>query len=526
MIIYATEFYVYREPIENLLEGVLTWLKSKDFYGPLNYEFLLETCKSTRYGTQEIEIFADYENNQYIAWAMRFMHGDKKTPGRRWNVEIGICCEGDFLHGTILVHTTALNLQISSPGITSRPRLINDVLYYTRPHESTAGLYVYTIEYDSLLAVRNIIEDHERHYPMVIVSPLDDGSYVVPPDLLRSHMVSLADVYVIPPYLPFEERDRVLGPQYNAWDGAIKIIWPYAQNAQAWEQAKVNWFLAEELQLIPSLVDRALRVLTMIVNRSNFRLSNRHLSIERLREQHLQRELARFPAEKEFLQNLLDDTTNTLIWHQRERKILEEQIEGERDRISELERQVYCLQEENRNLKMLLEQASYSKSDSSLNNDFKAAIQTLILNQQRISLSEALMIITSLFPERVVILDSAWRSARDAAKFERGHLALQLLFKLATDYWVLLCNGGNDGQALRIFGTDNFAAKESKTTQKNTNARQLRTFLYKGQEIEMHAHLRIGVKESLAQTWRAHFHWDAEEQRIVIGHCGRHLNFG
>jgi hypothetical protein len=39
------------------------------------------------------------------------------------------------------------------------------------------------------------------------------------------------------------------------------------------------------------------------------------------------------------------------------------------------------------------------------------------------------------------------------------------------------------------------------------------------------AHLRIGTKDSIADTLRVHFRWFADEQKIVIGHCGKHLNF-
>jgi hypothetical protein len=46
-----------------------------------------------------------------------------------------------------------------------------------------------------------------------------------------------------------------------------------------------------------------------------------------------------------------------------------------------------------------------------------------------------------------------------------------------------------------------------------------------GKQIEMLKHLRIGVKDSAAETLRIHFHWDAKDQRIVIGHCGKHLDF-
>ncbi|MFO1077934.1 MAG: hypothetical protein U1E73_09450 [Planctomycetota bacterium] len=58
----------------------------------------------------------------------------------------------------------------------------------------------------------------------------------------------------------------------------------------------------------------------------------------------------------------------------------------------------------------------------------------------------------------------------------------------------------------------------------NKRARDLRRFTYNGEPIEMMRHIKIGVKDSVAETFRAHFHWDTETKRIILGHCGRHLD--
>ena len=34
----------------------------------------------------------------------------------------------------------------------------------------------------------------------------------------------------------------------------------------------------------------------------------------------------------------------------------------------------------------------------------------------------------------------------------------------------------------------------------------------------------IGNKESDAETFRAHFEWDGVERKVVLGHCGKHLD--
>jgi len=143
------------------------------------------------------------------------------------------------------------------------------------------------------------------------------------------------------------------------------------------------------------------------------------------------------------------------------------------------------------------------------------------------TLADALELLAASYPNRVVILDSAKKAAADSDGLERRVLrqATELLFKLAGPYWDALATGRGDGEARALFG-DSYAARESETVAGNKRARELRTFIYNGDPVAMERHLRIGVKDSPATTWRCHFYWDGARKRIVVGHCGKHLDFG
>ncbi|WP_282454615.1 hypothetical protein [Burkholderia gladioli] len=41
----------------------------------------------------------------------------------------------------------------------------------------------------------------------------------------------------------------------------------------------------------------------------------------------------------------------------------------------------------------------------------------------------------------------------------------------------------------------------------------------------MEKHLKIGIKDSVAETLRVHFEWVGADNVVVIGHCGKHLDF-
>jgi hypothetical protein len=134
-----------------------------------------------------------------------------------------------------------------------------------------------------------------------------------------------------------------------------------------------------------------------------------------------------------------------------------------------------------------------------------------------------LVIISTLFPDRVTVLENAWESAKHSEEFRDRKKAFELLWKLATAYWEAIVGGQGDAQARRIFGAS-YSARESETVESNKRACHLRTFEFLGQPIEMMKHLKIGVKDSIAETLRIHFEWDHGSRRLIIGHCGPHLD--
>lgn len=136
---------------------------------------------------------------------------------------------------------------------------------------------------------------------------------------------------------------------------------------------------------------------------------------------------------------------------------------------------------------------------------------------------QILELVEGLCPDSFVVLDSARTSAEEAAGFELGDKLFQLLWRLGTSYREERLAGQPDVAGIQVFGAATFAARESSTIENNPPARRARTFLYRGQDLTMWQHLKIGVKDSVRRTLRIHFHWDPEAGQVVIGHCGKHL---
>jgi hypothetical protein len=134
-----------------------------------------------------------------------------------------------------------------------------------------------------------------------------------------------------------------------------------------------------------------------------------------------------------------------------------------------------------------------------------------------------LELVDELCPESFTVLESAWKSADEAAGFELGERLFALLWRLATSYRDARLEGQPDEAGIQVFGNSAFAARESAGIEKSPAARRARTFSYRGEEVVMWQHLKIGVKDSVNRTLRVHFLWDPEAGRVVVGHCGKHL---
>jgi len=135
---------------------------------------------------------------------------------------------------------------------------------------------------------------------------------------------------------------------------------------------------------------------------------------------------------------------------------------------------------------------------------------------------QILEVLEDQFSHRLVILPTARQSARAAEKFRHRRRLAQVLLKLVTEYWTELQMGHGDVDARKVLG-EYYAAHESETVANTPRLRRARTFLYEGRNLYMSQHLKIGVKDGVAETIRVHFAWYEPSRMIVIGHFGEHL---
>jgi hypothetical protein len=360
------------------------------------------------------------------------------------------------------------------------------------------------------------IEFQDRRYAIVIVCPDDNDEMPIKSARLAYLAAGLAQVYEISVEADWEGLQDVLGYKFTPKSGEVKFIYPVNQNGGF---------------MIPQFDYKHFRIANLKTDNVDVEQEMFSQIAQRLCRTHAYKQTTpenvakmikyqNFQEIKRHAQQTAEETLSNEI----------KEIFNDADReLDHLRIETKDLKTENRRLKYELQTLQdIFQPTSNLPTaafDYGALKKILDIACERYFVEDSLQLLQAVFPERIVALPSAFASANESRTFREKKRAFNLLWKLATDYYQTLSEGKPDAQARQIFG-DDFSAKESETVEKNATARQLRTFTYNGNDYEMMAHLRIGTKDSVADTLRVHFRWFADEQKIVIGHCGKHLNFG
>jgi len=120
---------------------------------------------------------------------------------------------------------------------------------------------------------------------------------------------------------------------------------------------------------------------------------------------------------------------------------------------------------------------------------------------------------------RVVVLDSAWKSARESALFPHSARLLDLMLTMVFDYYDELAAGKPDSLAKEILA-GGYSAKESGAVAAAPKMRSMRVFKYLDKDHYFERHLRIGTGGGL-ECMRVHF--DILDGIVVVAYVGPHL---
>jgi hypothetical protein len=489
----------------------------------IEYDSLVRAGDHRLPGGSRVEVSYTDSGSPYLH-ACRYSHADSSIDGRRWITEIGL--RGDAGSGSIRASIALGTEDISSRSLPevrlTRPLLVRDFLEYNKPLDTTIGLSVQQLNASNALSVKGSITDPSRGLPLVIISSDATGSYAVDSRRLQSLLCGLAGVIEIVPGTDTRRLASQLGEAYTPWMGGVRLVYPISDGPYA-DGAPVRRISPEELDdwRIAGL-DASQEIFGLVSRRALRAGLSRHVTVEQVHSEKARRTVARnrrdAGAAAETLR--LDIELLEQIIGEREQEIhsLKSLLE-ERDVQLELAADdLRALEKTKDAVTLQLSVARDTGGDPVLNSASRESLLRAI-SDYGLTLPDALDAAALLCGDRLIVLDSARRSAAESVAFNKPRKALELLLSLGGGYWEALAGGAPDGVAKKVFGSS-YAA----TDNESPASRKRRRFLYRGEHLEMLSHLKIGRRDSITETLRIHFHWDSANKVIAVGHCGRHLD--
>ena len=473
------------------------------------------------------------EEPELYSWVLK--NPDETVRGRQWITELGLKSYGGVLELSCIVKTEEHSTLISTPVMASRPRVVGYIVHNIQEADDAEfgapvpGVNVKTVgqDSDSYHALLAEIERRDRDSPIVLVSPTRDGQYLFNVMDLQEKLVGLAQVVQVVREFNSYEMAEVIGQQRSAWNGAANILYPPLQTGLV----RTRLFLFDEIAAWGDTQHaRISQILAWVTNNTNVpRLRKRvkpegvmQLALRRrlhaVRERGDQMNASQLREEVDKASRLVAEQAEWINHLEDENTALESEVSDFKvkwaDEKENLKAQNYVIQ----SLKNNLENAGAGRT-STLDAE---GLLNLACSPDPPTPLECIEIIESIYGDKCTVLESAKDSAKDMYLFAFGRRLLDMLRRLVTEYRTKLLEGG-DNEARKVFGKNEYAAKESETVMANKTMRRQRTFEYEGEQIEMFRHLKIGVDENVTKTIRVHFHWDADRKKIVIGYCGEHF---
>jgi hypothetical protein len=468
----------------------------------------------------------------YPFWfCAQLSHRDERISGRRWITEIGLHQEsnGKPIECSLLLKTDEISARVTASIQVTRPKLVEQLIQSCNPLGQTPGLKVKQLTLESASAFLREVERNERDYPIVILSTNRDSEYPVASERLRSILVGLADVVCVSPEEDTFAIEELVGRRFMAFGGALNIVFPGRQGDRGLFYETVLLRPDEIVDLLENGHSIESEILSTITHRTNLPFSWRHISPEKVGQAALRAQLAQMIERAKAGDQSEDLAEYVDLLESADQELQSKDIELARIRSSyeEKEREVRALQADITNLKHALSglQSSDDNGDgvAEVFAPLRDSVAAVLKGSP--SLQQTVDLIATLYSDRIVFLETAKGSAKESDRggFHQGAKAFDLLQKLATEYWQQLADGKSDQQAKSVFGQNAYAANEASAL--SNDGKRRRTFSYRGRDFLMEKHLKHGVKDSLAETLRVHFEWLAQEKKIVVGHCGKHLNF-
>lgn len=475
------------------------------------------------------------------AWALRYSHQDNDFPARRWTIDIGVAtvAPGHWRLSMTVGNSLHSSFMGQEPGRlpVTAPRLLTTLAKSERWHLTGGSLALLAtptvLDVGKANILRNAIASPKRCCALIYVSrERASGEVLVDPVRLASSIVGSGTVFVASSSEIDEELEYLIPFEFRAPNGMVRVYAPGANLSDGRQSFRHRFFTRQQIQRLGA-EEVEQQIARSLVRRSGWtRLVTPISSIDDVRSQRREQRLVELQkkggaeSERELLA-LFEQANQELTTQNR---VLEQARLASEQRLEDLEDQIEGLNDSVRTLEY---ERDFLRNDATEAKRRASALEAAATAARSIAklpttLAEVMSLITRLHPDTIAFTDEAIASARSAAiddlpkglEVAWAHLraAATVLPRLAFEESV------SAGQLPSRFLTESgceMSMTEGTSTKADSRLVNSRLVTFDGKKWDITPHIKYGSKAP--KLLRIHFALDRERGRIIVGHCGDHL---
>ena len=513
-----------------LISSLRAWVTQKARRDGYSFPSDTKTWTQVKQGTSVRSENADVELTSCLhiepgsfTWSAKFSETaqpDRSRAPRQWDTEVGFVGES-FAKGRVSIvlsygdRAGFIGPLQDEPAITT-PALVRTILENNRLTCTNSGIPI-TYGAKIIASAReafSLITSENREVPVVLLRPTNQGTLGVDPQKLAYALGPNAIVLCTTDAALAATLDALLAPYgLQCHCGALRIYAARPQISKPGDASRHRYVSASDIRANgeESVVAMLRRALAQDVHFWE--------EVTRLEDvRRLNRESSRSKRIAEYREKLEDET-------------FEEMLRSE-DRIREVEARRDSLEDENKRLKQrnyelegrcssyedAFSQIGLPGSDSSLA-EFVAAMDEMPSTPEELA-----RFALAAFPDCIDFTERGWKSLSECkASLDCLWLALRDLAVVLRPLMLRSAAGDPAGEFNRQ-SRFSYARGEGPQTRKNARLMALREDVYQGRKIFIEQHIGSSTGDPNSKNFiRVYFDWDEPSKKIVIGHCGGHL---
>lgn len=485
--------------------------------------FSLETCQAG----------CAPESDVPINWACRIEHPCRQHKSCRWRTDITITTVSSKLFRLVLINQRFVRSNyVGEEPAAPDPSVPNfiQILLKAKSWKCSAGSE--SLNPKPVIArvgcfdlVKKTLQDSDRGCPIVYVSrdfetkePLIDASF------LARYLAGTAVVYVAENSEADKETEALFQKDFRCWGGMVRVYQPRVDFSDPRDARRHRFFTTKMIQELGS-DEVMLQIVRACCRRAYLLRPGDIASVEDVYAKKRMERLRELAGERQVedteLNKLIESVQEDNDKYQKEIEHLRQEVEFLTGQVAERDDRLRAKEHEFEAYQQATQDA-YARRD-----ELETRCQALAaLKELPRDLLGALKLIGRLHAGRVVVLDDALKSA-ETANFEDRSLpdAWECLWGMATvlyDLFFLPDQPQNKESAFKDATGFELTLSEGRQTNRDRRFAKMRTRQFNGKTIDITPHVKSGNKPP--KCLRVHFYVDHESKRLVIGHCGDHLD--